>query len=915
MLTARMPSITRLVLAVAVVMVVSNGSRAADHEVLNPATYTSPSGRYEIFVDPSAMEGRGPATYSMKHDGIEIWADQRPYSLWDTRVTDQGAVVGYAYQGGVHVGGNHGTQYSGLKMVVLAPDGRELLIDPASSHDADTDKDPWSGSDSPRVLGMIVDAALDRFTVFIPLAGNDDPIVWWTYRISTGEKLGDVVPAHPQSKERGFQRIVLAELLPGTSLSIVQWYIYESANGKQTKSAALSLLDPHGREIWSLDLHGEYDLLGEDWDWYWDMVGAGLEQTAVGQRSFSFRSYSHSSRLSFVVEVDPKADAGWRVVESARVEDHMPVIGRGLSQSDIDLIELEPLGSIKLEDPDSASSPIGGIHDFAIDPKGNLGFVRGNGNGTVRFILVEPTGEIVSDVVLDLPQDDKAALPLVAPVSHDRWVLLRTSYAEGVGTNAWWLDPMTGALDALESVDSNRVESIIPTGDGGFLVLASSYMVYPIQSSLVRYDRNGQAVEHRQLPDRFAEQKIRAVAWLGSNGFALLTDQSRTIEYLDTDWTHLRSVKQTSMLMRDLQGSLGLVADPSGGLMMHEYGISPPVYRFDADGKIVATIYPRFPDGRKFRINSAIRIAPDGALWTTDRHSLLRLNSDGMVDQVVGHRPSDDSLDEIRALAIVHGGEIYAVNGRTAAVHVFSGDGTPLRVCRPLPTDFATDFGSGAITVDGDGNIYYRMDRYTSPSQMSGYFMLQKSGFLILSGECERIRFKYIGVDGISKGWMFKPGSSESWVLGYEQLYLLDSKYIIKKMIKKRPDGTWLQRVHNGAVGPDGSLAALAGVSGRGMLGPIELCIYDANGGPIATMPLGSVSVFARVAFNGSTVVIADQRAIVLYNVDGRALRKFEPTVADGGRRRHWMPYISPDGTELWLSSGDSTTLHRYKLP
>jgi len=47
--------------------------QVATADVLNPKTYTSPSGHFKLFVDPSAMDGSGPATYRFSRDGEVIW--------------------------------------------------------------------------------------------------------------------------------------------------------------------------------------------------------------------------------------------------------------------------------------------------------------------------------------------------------------------------------------------------------------------------------------------------------------------------------------------------------------------------------------------------------------------------------------------------------------------------------------------------------------------------------------------------------------------------------------------------------------------------------------------------------------------------------------------------------------------------
>lgn len=852
------------------------------------------------------MDGSGPATYRLTRDGVEVWSGDRPFSLWEAEVTDSGTVVGYAYEGGVTSPGHHGIGYRGLSVIILDREGRTLLRDPASSHDAEVRKVRFSGSDSPGVVGILVDPEGDRFVVRIPLSGDKDPVIWWTYRISTGEKIGDVVPDHPRSDQRGFQKDICAELVPGTSLTLVQWYIYAYTEDKQTDGAALSLLDRNGKEIWRLNLPGEYDGLGEDWSWYWDMVVPGIEQAAVGSRSFSFRSYSLSSQLSFAVEADPEADSGWRVVETSRVKDRLRAGRDSVSRPEIELIELEQLEAIELKAPDQGErSPIGGIYDFAIDRAGNIGFVRRGGNGTTRFIRVDRTGEILSNFPLGLPREDDTGLARVAPVSNDRWIVVRQSYADGVGTRAWWLDADSGKLDLIEGFTSGNIESLVPTGDGGFITLASHHLSSGIQAGLNRYDKDGRLLWKQQTGygQRFS---FRAATWLEGGGVAGLTSVSKTIEFFDAEGKHLRSVKVADIIQGEPNFLRGLTTDLNGGLILHDDNGSPPIYRIDADDKVVAKFQPKFPDGRTIRIYGDVIAAPDGTVWISDRHSLLRLNEEGVVEEVLGPQPGDDALDEIRSMIVDPEGSIYVVNGRTAAVHVFGSDGTPLRICRPLPTDYAAGSGIGSITVDGDGSIYYRTGGLSKADRNRGY--------LVFSAKCERIGFEPLGIDSISERWLFKPGSFDRWVLGYEAIHLANADSHVTETINRRPNRDWLQKVGEGAVAPDGSLAVIASPRGMGMRGPAVLCIYDPDGGPIRTVPLIEERIYARVAFNGSTVVTVDQGAIYLYGVKGREPRKFVLPTEDG-EARWWLPYMSPDGTEVWLRTSDSTTLLRYRLP
>jgi len=46
--------------------------------VLNPKTYKSPSGEYELRVDPSTKYGEGEGHYRMLRGGAEVWAKNFP---------------------------------------------------------------------------------------------------------------------------------------------------------------------------------------------------------------------------------------------------------------------------------------------------------------------------------------------------------------------------------------------------------------------------------------------------------------------------------------------------------------------------------------------------------------------------------------------------------------------------------------------------------------------------------------------------------------------------------------------------------------------------------------------------------------------------------------------------------------------
>ena len=876
--------------------------QVATADVLNPKTYTSPSGHFKLFVDPSAMDGSGPATYRFSRDGEVIWSGERPFSLWDAKLTDEGTVAGYAYEKGVDSGGNHGTGFSGLSIIIVSHDGRVLQHDPASSHKAKVSTNFWAG-DSPEVQDIVVDTERDRFVTFIPLAGKKAPIIWWIYRLSTGKKIGDIIPDHPETDVNGFQRTIFAEIVPGTPLVLVQWYIYGSPS-----SAALSLLDSDGKEVWNLKLLGEYDNLGEDWNWYWNLVSTGIQQASVGIRRFSFRSYSLSSRLSFSIQADDKVKSGWQVAKTARVKDHLSVGNTDEAPPELNVIELQLVGTIELKTKAAHErTPIGDFYDFAIDHLGALGFVKQGKNGTTRFIRVDPEGKILSDFILNIPKDDKAEIGNAVPVSDIRWVFVRESYDEKIGTRAWWIDIKTEKVNPIKGFTSGSIESLVPTGDGGFFVLTQHFLKYTIQEEIIRYNRFGKSVWSHRNPGYGQGLSFEAATWIEGTGAAVLTTVTNTIEFFSPDGTHLCSAKVSDMIKVKPNYPTGITADLNGGLILYDFDGSPPIYRINSKGTIIAKFRPRFPDGRTFNITGDVKVAPDGSLWTSDSHSLLKLNAEGVVEKVLGLQPDDNTLEEIRAMTVDSKGRIYAINERTAAVHVFDKNGKSIRTCTPLPTDFATGGGIGSITVDGEGNIYY------NPG--GTYGLDENSGYLEFSHQCKRIGFQNLNLDSITEEWFFKPGTLERWVLGYESIYLVDAEGKPKRTIRKRPNGNWLENVHDGAVAADGSLAVIASPLGFGWSGgPVVVNIYGSDGEPIKTIPLTEESTFARIAFNGSVIATADNGAIRFYRADGQILGKFKPPSTDDGEN-YWYLHMSPDGTEIWLRASESLTITRYKLP
>ncbi len=874
-------------------------------DVLNPKTYHSPSGDFTLFVDPSAPNGSGSAVYRLTRKDDLIWEGKRSFSLWDARVTDLGAVAGYAYEGGVQIGGTHGTGYQDLSVVILAPDGSKLLHEADVEHDQSLDLNHWAGSTSPRVLGILIDETDDRFAVRVPLRGAEHPAVWWTYRISTGKPIKDIVLDLPPWPIRGFMTSLSAQIVPGTSLTLEHWYTSKHGLEGLSRGASLALLDADGQAVWSLEMPGEYDGLGEDWDLYGDLIEPGIIQCEVDELGFRFRSFGSAAAISFELEPEPENESGWHVLEVSRIADIQAGKQEPPKLQHARPVELELLGTTELGSAEPANPISGHFGSLSIDPGGNLGLVRRNPSGSIQFIRVDPEGSILTNVVLDLPKDDKARFPSLAAVSEARWVLLRPMSSRNEQGKAWWLDAQSGALTPIDQFEPRPIESLAPCGDGGFFALARRDQRFSVREAFARIDAEGEMVWDQLKPGYEQSMGVQAATWIQGKGVAALIGTKHTIDFFDQDGKFERSVELNDVLGKRPNYPSGLRADLDGGLILHDFNGSPPIYRINRDNVVTARLHPRFPDGRTFSIRGDVQVAPDGSLWTSDSHSLLRLNAQGIVEKIIGREPSDDALEEIHAIALDPNGRIYAINGRTSSVHMFGSDGTPIRVLRPLPTDFPTKgHGLCSITLDGNGVVYYDMDTsYANP----------QGPYLALSSEGERLGFNHASHSSIGWHWLFQPGTQRRWVLGYDSVLLVDDQEDPIE-ITRRPNNKWLERLQDGSVAPDGSLAVIVSPSGfRGIRGPAEMCLYDADGSPMGSFPLGEESIFARVAFDGTTVVTADGGVIRFYDLEGGNLRTFAPPSPDP-RPPHWVPTIAPDG-QLLLRASRSTKLLRYRMP
>jgi hypothetical protein len=218
---------------------------------LQPHIVTSADGHCALAIDPSHRDGSGPGRYRFTRDGREVWAGEKPWTFWDSVVTDDGVVAGYSYsQGGL-------AQFAkgDFHAVILAPDGSVRLDE---THER-TPSSMMHSSPDPLGRGVFVQQDLGRVVFRISDSDrNRGCEEWWCFQLSDAKELFRKRPAELMKKQESRSSIVGARGVPGTALTIVEW----STLTWPQFGLTLTLHDAALAPVWELAQPGE--LAGSD---------------------------------------------------------------------------------------------------------------------------------------------------------------------------------------------------------------------------------------------------------------------------------------------------------------------------------------------------------------------------------------------------------------------------------------------------------------------------------------------------------------------------------------------------------------------------------------------------------------------------------------------------------------------------
>lgn len=867
--------------------------------VVNPAAYKSRSGVYSLEVDPGQMCGEGGGAYRLLRRGEEVWAGERPFTLLEAAVGDDGTAAGYAYLGGVE----GFAKQDSLHLVILDPRGA-VRLDESTPRKMSNVVD---GGPEPNVLGLVFDPDNDR--VVFRVANVSEPEVWKAYRLSDGKALVPFKPVSMMGPTKLSLSVTDAKPVRGTPLTLIQ--CWRDDWQKEERGARFALVDLSGKPVWVLDLPKDYQAASGDrkkQERVWSLGSTSGILDVSRPREFEIRVVATSERVVHLVESDGKG--GWSVRETGRRPHAQDMAAEPQEAMDAAFPrrQLRHLGAIGLGGPrESGRSVFRRLHDFDLDGRGRVGFAREDAPCELSLVVADTDGGAPREKKLGRLEQQGCSRSLVAWAGGSRWAVTAEFAKAEKGEAGWWVDAENGRLQPLKLPPGLSVRAIAGRPGGGIVVLgeleASNAFGHDTRTVLLWLGAQGQ--EERRFSEGANSSASRLLSpndvTVTTTGETMVIDVIRhRVVVFDPKGSLVRAVDLDKAWGRPASYPSGIAPDADGGFICEDFGAAVPFVRMRSDGSVRSGLQPRYEDGRPTGRLFRVRAGPDGSVWGSDGEALLRLNEDGVVDRAIGAAADPDDLGEIAAVTVDAMDRIYAADRRTGAVHVYSPGGEPLHVCRPARGDVTEALKSPSLTVTTDGRIYLRPD--------DG--LQDRGGFIECSPAGERVA----GHAWRDRSRLWNPANGGFWALGWHEISLLDQRGETVRTIQRRPDRTWLDWVSGAVVASDGSIAVDAESHGRKTQGGGRtLNLYAADGTAIGSVPV-PVEVSRHFAYDGRHIAVLHSGDVRILDTTGKALFRFRPQ-PDGKQAQDWPLVLAAQGRELWLLDAATKTLHRYEMP
>ncbi len=882
--------VSHVLVAAAAAAALAGGAPRADSPgpysgtpVLQPTTYASPSGSWALRVEPSSRVGAGPGRHEVSREGAKVASVEHPFTLHAAAIDDRGYSAGYCFPGGLD--GRDGE----FVVAILGPDGSALRVERKPREWSRFHQPPF-----PFGRGVAVSAELDLavFRVADENFREDEP--WWSYRLSTGEPLGEI---RPEGRfERPETLLFSCALAPvrGTPLFLAHWYERTSGNG-----ARFALIDGDLAPVWELDwpadcvdpATGETIGLFETWS-----GGAVLGSPAPGR--FELRSFASNARVELEARRDEAAAKGWSVSEISR-EPWTEARPPGADPATLALLELEsaPLDFGAPCDPGAVRV----VLSFRPLADGGVEFLRGSSHDREwTLVTLSADGRVAAEATVPSPDPEGDRWWIPVPLAGGDWLLAASSIGTDEGTRAWMRRREDGATVTLDVFGNAAAERFAARPGGGFVTLVQDEGTY--SSKVVAFDGSGRR-EWELAPVELDELEgivgARDVAVAADGAVFVLDDVRIAIFELDPRGAVRRSIDLAAAWGAEPSLASRLWVASDGDPLVHDFMGEPEWRWMTRAGELEVRPVPCREGGAAVDPSRhELRFAADGTLWGTDGREIFVFDDLGLARRRFGVAADPHRLHEPGNTFLDGAGRIAVVDERTHAVHLFAANGSRELVCAPEPADFDGDWICG-VAAAPDGTVYVRslLEDRVLAFESDG----RRRGRVELGGEIFEL-----AKDGT--GWVVVEGDDDS-------LHVRRFGTAGAARIDRLPDGRFFREIRALGVSRDGALAVVDvfGSSGPpGVEGSI-LALYTRDGAPWKSIELPSAADRGvdAVDLGMQRAVVSCASACVVVDLPSGRVSTFEPPDAEAA----WTYGLSPDERELWAVRADPPALRRFELP
>jgi sugar lactone lactonase YvrE len=861
---------------------------------LQPATYRSASGSWELRVDPMSRNGEGAGDYELWHQGELVWKERHPFTFFEAVVAEDGSVAGYSYMNGyrdVRCEGSFVVATIGSDGKVRGQESTPRTNSPFM-HEAPT----------PTAVGLCLDAQRGGFVVLI-----NDPDVnstcyeWRTYDLKTCKLMGSIRPgegSETPSTERAYLWSVRA--LPDTPLFAAHSWVLEN-NGPRCE-----LIDREGRIVWKQDLPGDLARGARIYEFLElrDRIAKqGGVLTVLPGGSFELWSLQGREKIAFQVRVGTE-EASWKVEETGRrpfdaPNDPLP------DEATVHAIELQSAGVAELRAAEAPEpGPVHDVVEIGFDAAGHLMLVRKEAlSGYWTCLVLDASGEVLGERAFGPIETKPFGTPHWWPFESGRWLVSNSTLE--AESQLWWADPATGDLDPIEDLDLPSIEAVASTGDGGFVALLNYQVQYGSAWGVASVDRQGRLRWlHASGPASTGEPSEllfpQDLAFTKKGLVVVVDTSSHALQLFRSDGTWVQKTDLSAALENEYPYPCQVQDDGSGGLLVHDFDSSNAQgdwIRVDLDGKPRGRIDPRTAEGRRGpSMTRNLTVAPDGRLWTHDGQVVMQLDASGVPEHCFGSEAMAEAVYEPDCCLVDRSGHVVVVDKRTKAVHTFDRTGKQLGTAISDLTEEEYLLGSPHLAVAPDESIFLSA----------------------LDGE-----YVHLGCDGTLLGRVdlggyeavFFPHDGKRLVAVGCALDLIGANGKTLARIDRLPNRRWFGGPSAFTVASDGAIVVS---NDDNNAYPARACIawYAEDGSAQGAWEVPSALLGSRVAATGRWIASGDwsDKMFLLRRIDG-AMYRFLAAKTEGEARSAWDFGFSPDGAELWMVQREPLRLHRFALP